>query len=353
MNFKSFKLWLNIVTILALGILIYISRGQISDTFGGFFDLNLFWMAMVVPIQLCNYYSVARFYQTYLESLGEKLPIKTLYRIALEMNFVNNVFPSGGVSGFGYFGVRLRKEGVPASKSTLTQVTRHTLTFISFIIYLGLALLLLSVFGSASRLMVLISSTIIFLVLAGAGLLVYIISSQKRVTSFSAALPRLVNRVVRAFRRNKRETIDIARVEKLFSDLSDEYQHVRKNWKQLKNPFKWTMLMNLTELSTIFVVYLAFGSIVNPGAIIIAYAVANMAGLISVLPGGVGVYEGLMTAVLTSAGVPKALAISATLVYRITNMVLFLPVGFVFYQIALRKKNIDPTEISASSEIKF
>jgi len=348
MKFKSFKLWLNIITILALGILIYFSRGQISNTFTGFIDLNLFWMALVVPLQLFNYYSIARFYQSYLHTLGEKLPINVLLKIAFEMNFVNNVFPSGGVSGFGYLGVRLRKEGVPASKSTLTQVTRHSLTFISFVIYLGLALLLLSVFGSASRLMVLISSTIIFLVITGAGLLIYLISSQKRVMSFSAVLPRLVNRIVRTLRRNKKETIDVARVERLFSDLSDDYQHVRRNWKQLKQPFIWTMLMNFTELATIFVVYLAFGSVVNPGAIIIAYAVANLAGLISVLPGGVGVYEGLMTAVLTSAGVPKALAISATLVYRITNMVLFLPVGFVFYQIALRKKNIDPAEISAS-----
>lgn len=349
MKFKSFKLWLNIVTILALGILIFFSRKQISDTFSGFVDLNLFWMACVIPLQLLNYYSVAKFYGTYLSTLGEKLPTSLLYKIALEMNFVNNVFPSGGVSGFGYLGIRLRKEGIPASKSTLTQVTRHGLTFIGFIFYLGLALLLLSIFGSASRLMVLICSSIISLVLVGAGLLIFLISSKKRVMSFSALLPRLVNRAVRIVSRKKKETIDVARVERLFSELSNDYQHVRKNWRQLKQPFFWTLLMNLTELSTIFVVYLAFGHLVNPGAIIVAYAVANIAGLISVLPGGVGVYEGLMTAVMTSAGVPGALAISATIVYRVTNMALFLPVGFIFYQIALRKKSLEPETVSASS----
>ena len=349
MKFKSFKLWLNVVTILALGILIFFSRKQITDTFSGFVDLNLFWIACIIPLQLFNYLSTAKFYETYLRTLGEKLPTSLLYKIALEMNFVNNVFPSGGVSGFGYLGVRLRKEGVPASKSTLTQVTRHSLTFISFILYLALALLLLSVFGSASRLMVLICSSIISLVLVGAGLLIYLISSQKRAMAFSALLPRLINRVVRTVRPHRKQTINIARVEKLFSELSGDYQHVRKNWKQLKQPFIWTMLMNFTELSTIFVVYLAFGHLVNPGAIIVAYAVANIAGLISVLPGGVGVYEGLMTAVITSAGVPGALAISATIVYRVTNMALFLPVGFIFYQIALRKKSIEPETVSASS----
>ena len=348
MNFKSFKLWLNIVTILALGVLIYISRGQISDTFAGFFDLNLFWMMMVIPLQLMSYYSVASFFKGTLETQGEKLPLSTMYKIALELNFVNSIFPSGGVSGFGYLGVRLKKEGVPTSKSTLTLVTRYSLTFVSFIIYLGVALLLLSVVGSASRLMVLICSTIISLVLVGAGLLIFVISSKQRITKFSAVLPKLVNSVVGVFRLHKKETIDIARVERLFSNLNEDYLHVRRNWKQLKTPFLWIMLMSLMELLTIYVVYLAFGSVVNPGAIIVAYAVANMAGLVSVLPGGVGVYEGLMTAVLASAGVPKALALTATLAYRITNMVLFLPVGFVFYQIALRKKQIDPDAIPVS-----
>jgi uncharacterized protein (TIRG00374 family) len=82
--------------------------------------------------------------------------------------------------------------------------------------------------------------------------------------------------------------------------------------------------------------------LVNPGAIIVAYAVASMAGLVAVLPGGVGVYEGLMTAILASAGIPKALALSATLVYRVLTMVIFLPIGFILYQIALRK-NDEPT----------
>jgi putative heme transporter len=341
MNFKSFKLWLNIVTIGALLVLIFIARHQIGDAFGRLADLNYFWLAFIIPLQLGNYYSTARFYKSYLSSLGEELLTKTLFKVALEMNFVNNVFPSGGVSGFGYLGIRLRKEGVPASKSTLTQVTRHSLTFLSFIIYITFALLLLSLFGNASRLMVLISTSIIFLVLIGAGLLIYLISSASRIKTFTAFLPRVINKVLNLFKRVKKPTIDIERIERLFGDLHKDYLHVRSNWKSLRTPFKWTMFMNLTELSTIFVVYLAFGTLVNPGAIIIAYAVANLAGLVAVLPGGVGIYEGLMTAVLAAAGVAKALALSATLVYRVLNMIIFLPVGFIFYQIALRDNKME------------
>jgi uncharacterized protein (TIRG00374 family) len=112
---------------------------------------------------------------------------------------------------------------------------------------------------------------------------------------------------------------------------------IHRVWKSLKRPFFWTLMMNFTELSTIMVVYFAFGRAVNFGAVIIAYAVANIAGLVAVLPGGVGIYEGLMTGVLAGAGIPKALALSATLVYRVLNMSIFLPIGFVLYQMAMRR----------------
>jgi uncharacterized protein (TIRG00374 family) len=65
------------------------------------------------------------------------------------------------------------------------------------------------------------------------------------------------------------------------------------------------------------------GQTINPGAVILAYSVASFAGLVSVLPGGIGIYEALMTATLASAGVPSALALSATLIYRIFTIIIF------------------------------
>lgn len=344
MKIKSFKLWLNVFTFVGLGVLIYVSRSQIVDTFEKLVDLNYFWLLSIIPLQLINYLSVAKFYKTYLKGLNEEIALKKLYAIALEINFINNVFPSGGVSGFGYLRARFKKLGIPTSKSTLAQLSRHILTFFSFIIYLLFAMFMLALFGNASRVMVAISISIIFFVIIGAVLMIYLISSDSRIKKFTAALPNLINRFFNVFKRKKHPIIDVERIEITFGQLHEDYMYVRSNLKSLKSPFFWTMTMNLTELATIFVVYLAFESVVNPGAIIIAYAVASMAGLVAILPGGVGVYEGLMTAILTSAGIPKALALSATLVYRVLTMVIFLPVGFILYQIALRKSD-EPTDI--------
>jgi uncharacterized protein (TIRG00374 family) len=81
---------------------------------------------------------------------------------------------------------------------------------------------------------------------------------------------------------------------------------------------------------------LAFGEWVNFGAIIIAYAIANFAGLVSVLPGGIGIYEGLMTAVLASTGISPSVSLPVTVMYRVVNTLIQIPPGYYLYQLALK-----------------
>ena len=99
-----------------------------------------------------------------------------------------------------------------------------------------------------------------------------------------------------------------------------------------------SFVANLTEVLTLYVVFLAFGVWVNPGAIILAYAVANFAGLISFLPAGVGIFEGLMTAVLVATGVPVGVSIPVTVMYRVINMTIQLVPGYILYYRNLHKK---------------
>lgn len=121
-----------------------------------------------------------------------------------------------------------------------------------------------------------------------------------------------------------------------FGELHDNYQLLKENWRELKVPFLYLMMANITEVAAVYVVYVAFGRLVNVGAVILAYAVANFAGLISVLPAGIGIYEGLMTAVLAATGIPAGLSIPVTIMYRVLNMAIQLTPGYYFYQRALR-----------------
>ena len=335
------KLIINIVTLVALGVLIYVSWPQITQGLKEIGGAKWSIIFLMIPLQLLNYYSVAKFYQTYFNNSGNKLSTKLLFKASLELNFVNHVFPSGGVAGFSYLGLRLRRHGIPVSRITLAQFMRFALTFLSFLLILFAGMFLLS-FGSGKSgggVALFIGLSIAFLTLFGVIICAYIISSETRIKAFTAFLPKILNWIVKKFTR--KNTINVERIERLFTEFHKDYMIIAKDWRKLKKPFLWALSINITEIGTAYLAYVALGHLVNPGAVILAYAVASFAGLVSILPGGIGVYETLMTGVLASAGVPKALALSATLIYRIFTWLVFIPVGFVLYQMALRKGDVE------------
>lgn len=334
----DFKFWVNVFTFIALGFLVVISWEQIVEAFSSLSSLNLFALIFLLPLQALSYFAVARLYKDFFDAQGDRIPMRTMCKIALELNFVNHVFPSGGVSGFSYLSIRMKQLGVSTSKSTLAQILRFALTFISFIAILLLGMVVLALGKNTSPLIVLISSTIIFSTIAGASVGIFIISKAKRIKAFIGWLPKFLNAIGRYFKKDT-EIISMQRVERVLEDLHSDYKALSRDMKLIKWLLVWALVINMAELLTIYTVYIAFGSFINPGALIIAYAVANFAGLIAVLPGGVGVYEGLMTATLASAGVNKGLALSATVVYRIFTMSFFLPIGYYFYHQAIKKSS--------------
>lgn len=336
---KKVRIIINIVTIVALAVLVYFSWDQIHEGLREIGGAKWTIIFLMIPLQLLNYYFIARLYHDYLASIGNKIKMTTMYKIALELNFVNHVFPSGGVAGFSYLGLRLRNQGVPVSRTTLAQTMRFALTFISFLIVLFFGMFALSFSNQVGGATLFIGISITIATIFGSVATVYIVSSESRIKAFTAFLPKVFNKVLNPFT-HKTQSINIIKIEKLFVDLHKDYNLVSKNKNLLRKPFLWALLINITEILTIYLAYIALGQPVNPGAVILAYAVASFAGLIAILPGGIGVYEALMTAVLTSAGVPRALALSATLVYRIFNILFFVPIGYILYQIALRSGQV-------------
>jgi len=128
--------------------------------------------------------------------------------------------------------------------------------------------------------------------------------------------------------------------------MHNNFKQLFKHWRQMRQPFLWALLINITEVLSVYVVYVAFGAWINIGAIILAYAIANFAGLVSVLPAGAGIYEFLMTAVLTAAGVPLALSLPATIMFRVLSTLLQVLPGFFFYNRAVRGAGKPPEAAS-------
>lgn len=335
---QRWKLIVTVFTLAALAVLIYAVRDQIAETIKHLKEVNTWPILLMIPLQAINYDAYTRLYRDILVTLSEKINYWSMYGVQLELNFVNHILPSGGVSGFSYFSVRMREYGIAAGKSTLVQFMRFILVFISFQFLLVLGVFMLAFSHQVNNFVLLITGSLITLLLVSTVGIAYILGSKSRVRSFSTFVTKQINRVINLVRRHNPETISIERVQRVFNDLHENYLILRRKQSELKRPLYASMIANLTEVLTLYVVFIAFGQWVNPGAVILAYAIANFAGLISFLPAGVGIYEFLMTTVLAFAGVPSGVSLPIIVMYRIISMVIQLLPGYALYYRNLHKK---------------
>lgn len=340
----SLKTWINIVTFAALALVIIVGWHDIVAAFHKMLTLNLWVLLLVIPVQFMLFYAIAKIYYYAFKTMGQAVPMKTLLPAALELNFVNHVFPSGGVSGFSYLNLRLKHDNISPAKSTLAQLTRFIFFFITFIVWLLLALVFLAAENKANSFLILLATaltcSIIFVLL----ITVYVVGSPSRIKTVARLVTEFVNKVVHIVRPRKPALLKAERVEASFKELHEDYLLVRSNFNIMRFALLWAFIGNAADFGSIYVVMLAHGTWVNLGAVIIAFGVASTAGMIAVLPGGLGVYEPLMAAVLLSSGVPAALAVSATLVYRVGTLLLALGTGYALYHVTLNRHGIGRPE---------
>lgn len=332
---RHWKSILNTITILAMVVLVYALRNQIIDTLENIARVNYWVLLLIVPIQILSYDVYARMYRNILTHVGQPVSYKTMYRVCLELMFVNHAFPSGGISGISYFGLRLKQFGVRPGTATLLQFIRFILVFVSFQVLVAAGLLALAIGDKANNIMLLFGGVIATLTVVATMLFAYVVGSRERINSFMMYLTKGLNRLIHIVRPHHPETIKASKVAEAMNEVHENYMAIRGNKGILKSSFWYTLIANICEVLTVYVVFIAFGNWVNIGSVILAYAIANVAGLISVLPGGIGIYEVLMTGVMAAAGVPAGLSIPIIVMYRVISMAIQLLPGWVLYHKAI------------------
>ena len=356
MKSKKIKIILNIVTLTILGLVIYASRDDLKGVVDELSNANLYWLLLFIPLQVVNYHAYARMYQETFDLLGERVGYWDMFKLSTELSFVNYVFPSAGISGFGYFSLRMRSFGVRGARSTMAQTIRWGIVLASFIPVLGLGVLMIALTDRVSNIVVLAASGLSFGVLILFMLVAFLLEKKNGIQTFVFFVMKNIETVANFVKRKKVTLLTAARKKRIsrnFSRLEEDYLVVRGNWKGFTYASRWGILANLTEVATIAVCFKALGA--NPvwGAIIVAYGVANIGSFIAILPGGHGVYEALMTAVLVSGGVPASLSLTATLTYRLVTTVLYVPPGYYFYSKAIAEtKGMDKLLASEDKEGK-
>jgi uncharacterized protein (TIRG00374 family) len=336
----SFRTWVTIITVVLLALVVFFGWHEIVRAFGLLGRINLWVFALIVPVQLFSYYATGSMPFSYLRSKGNLKDMSRwrMARVTLELNFVNHILPSGGAAGFSYLGWVLSRFGVTAGRSTIAQIIRFVLTFITFILILIIAVIVLTLDHRINHVVIILSAVLTLLAVGVTTATIYIIGNQDRLNRFSVWLTRKANGIVSKLTRSrKKDVVKQAVLQKFFGQLNEDYVAIRADKRILIRPFIWSIFALLADVSLIFIAFLSLGVYVNPATLFVAFGVSSITSILSVAPGGAGIYEAVMIAFLASADVPADAAIAGTLLARVTLVLGTVIFGYIFYQLTIVK----------------
>jgi Mg2+-importing ATPase len=86
----------------------------------------------------------------------------------------------------------------------------------------------------------------------------------------------------------------------------------------------------LLDVATIWVLIFALGQVASPTGVFVSFMISTLLRTIGIFPGGLGTFEAASVVTLKLAGVPIAVALAATLLFRGLSFWLPMLPGLVF-----------------------
>lgn len=329
--FSSKKFIWPIVAILLLGlVLIALDRENILAALR-----RADWR--VIPPALLftaiSYLCVSYTYTMVARMWGILMPRRTLTEICFVTTSLNHVVRSGGLAGYSVRYMLMNRHGVPFNEVISSSLVHHYLTSLDMLAFLPIALAYVILNTAIPRTIALLltAMTALFIVIAIAGT-VLVFSDRMRIRVI-----RLGSRLGRLFLRRD-----------FSGSLADFNTHMNAGVRMLRRQggrSGLVMMLTFVDYSASLIVlslcFKAFGPALSPGAVIASFMIGVMAGVLSALPGGVGVQEGTLTGVAMLFGATFEQAILAALLFRVIYYFVPYAISPLFYWRLLRQPGPD------------
>ncbi|GAA3592579.1 YbhN family protein [Kribbella ginsengisoli] len=93
----------------------------------------------------------------------------------------------------------------------------------------------------------------------------------------------------------------------------------------------WAVMNWLLDAAALWVFLTAFGFVMSPVALLLAYCIASLLAVLPITPGGLGVIEGVLIPTLIGFGVPGSIAVLGVVSWRLFQFWMPVPVAGLCY----------------------
>jgi uncharacterized protein (TIRG00374 family) len=324
---KRWRQLFGVLGLAGLALVLWENRTSLDNFVPLLARLRWYVLATVVLVQLASYWLNGLYYRSILRIFRYDVHTGRLFAGALATNFVNYLLPSAGLAGAGFLSQVLAPK-VPRGVSVLVQLMRYAFSALAVLLMMPVGFALIyaqSDKGGRSLLDATVASAIGITILA-VGLII-LVHHETRLRRIVRGTMHLLQRFFKS--------LDTAKVEKVNGFIDQfylGYHAMIENKRRMLQPFGWSILYILVEIFTFYLAFLAFGKTVDPGTAVMAYLFANIVSIFGGVIISTGVFELGMAGTLIALGTPFALAVAVTTVYRVLNLLIGLPPGYVFYR---------------------
>ncbi len=336
------------ITLAAL-IVIYLKVSEFQLIKEVFLRSNFLWLFSIVVIQILSYYFIALNYRDVLRVKDLNVRVKELFPITFAIQFLNQALPSAGLSGQVFFVQYLKKFGLSVAEGigrAILELTTLYLAFGAFFIISAAMLFQEGMIEKHPETLYLIYSFSFFAVIAISLFFVF----QKRGRGKIARW--MIDKLHRYFeRRNAKKK------ERDGKERSDHTEHVAMIFDQFKSTlnygvlkrhgrafglaFLWQILVLFVSALTLYFLSFAVDCKISFSVAFITFTLTKFLSMVSFIPGALGVFEGGMTLILVSFGVPAGPALAMTLLLRAFTFWFPMPVGWILYRYYSHRQELE------------
>ena len=324
-NFKS----IIIILLIAIGIYFLIPRLiGLQEAAKLMLHINKYYLVLALIFEIISYMGAAWLLGIILSRLKYKISFWDRFRISSIAAFAIHFFPVGtfGQGAVDYY--FLRKKNVEAGSILIMFVLRIIMTYIAFLIIFLIGLVLVPTASHLAFSPKLISLVLFALLLGGALYMIYLYRHKERFRVVWRRILRFGDFFASKIRHSK---ISQEKEAEIFEDIYGGiglFGHKKRAtvFAVIAGLVYW-----LGDITCFYFVFLSFGYKILWSVLIFGYGVSSLAGLVSFIPGGLGVTEASMGLMYSGLGVPSNLAIMSILVFRFFSFWIWIPFGLYSY----------------------
>jgi uncharacterized protein (TIRG00374 family) len=300
-----------LVTLVASVAAVYLLAGELARASVGSLlgTANWLWGAVALALSALTYVGAALSLTGY---VAERLNFLSTLLVQVASSFVTLVTPAA-VGGAALNVRYLQRKKIPAAVAVASVGVSQV---VAFVLHILLLIVFAAVAGTGTANPIRPPTWAYFVV---AGLVV--------VAGVVLAIP-AGRRLVRA------------RLSPTFSQVLPQLLEVAQHPRKLAQGIGGALLLSLTYILCLSACVAAFGRSVPFAKIGFVYLTGAALGSIIPTPGGLGAVEAALTAGLTAAGVPGAVAVSSVLLFRLLTFWLPVPCGWVALNFLERRQDL-------------